>query len=114
MTESDAEAFCGRVLHRLVGSMALYVGDRGLAEEIAQEALARAWERWHRVSAMDSPEAWVFKTARNLARRQLTRRALERRAGTSWPEDRLDHDVASTVAVREAVAALPERQRTMR
>ena len=29
-------------------SLASYTGDPALAEELAQEALARAWERWDR------------------------------------------------------------------
>lgn len=111
MVETDAEAFCGAMIDRLVGSMALYVGDRPLAEEIAQEALARAWERWDQVGTMDSPEAWVFATARNLARRRLTRRAMERRVSALRNHPAPPPDVAEAVAVRSAVAALPERQR---
>lgn len=111
MTESDAEVFCAQILHRLVGSLSLYVGDRPLAEEIAQEALARAWERWDRVGSMDSPEAWVFKTARNLARRRLSRRVAERRVVALRADRRSTPDLADAVAVRAAVSSLPERQR---
>ena len=57
----DPSAFCDRVSGRLVGSLTLYGGDRHVAEELAQEALARAWERWSTVSRLDSPEAWTFR-----------------------------------------------------
>ncbi len=76
----DEAAFCADVQRRLLGSMVLYCGDRMLAEEITQEALVRALERWSRVSRMASPEAWVYKTALNLARSTFHRRLLERRA----------------------------------
>jgi len=83
MTSTDAAAFCDEIRGRLVGSLYLYCGDRPLAEELAQEALARTWERWDQVSAMASPEAWTFATARNLARSRFRRRAVERRARRS-------------------------------
>ena len=76
----DVERFCTEIAPRLVGSLTLYCGDHLLAEELAQEALARAIERWARVGAMDSPEAWTYKTAFNLARSSFRRGAAERRA----------------------------------
>lgn len=41
----DVAKFCARLRPGLVGSLTLYLGDAPLAEELAQEALARAWER---------------------------------------------------------------------
>lgn len=110
----DPAAFCDRVGGRLVGSLTLYCGDRHLAEELAQEALARAWERWPSVSRMASPEAWAFRTAMNLAssrfrRRRVERRALARMAG----RDDVERDDATVLAVRAAVRALPPRQRAV-
>jgi RNA polymerase sigma factor (sigma-70 family) len=108
----DADAFCAELCPRLVGSMVLYTGDRLLAEELAQEALARALERWERVGRMASPEAWTYRTAFNLVRSSFRRRRLERRARiheTGVIEDL--PDAASAIAVRQAVLALPPRQR---
>lgn len=42
----DLAAFCEREYPRLVGTLSLYCGDVLLAEELAQEALARACSRW--------------------------------------------------------------------
>ncbi len=113
MTSTDAAAFCDEIRGRLVGSLYLYCGDRPLAEELAQEALARTWERWDQVSAMASPEAWTFATARNLARSRFRRRAVERRARRRLAAERpaAEPDSADSVAVRAAVQSLPERQR---
>jgi RNA polymerase sigma-70 factor (ECF subfamily) len=109
----DPAWFCSALSARLVGSLILFCGDRAVAEEVAQEALARALERWDRVSRMDAPEAWVYRTAFNLARTHGRRRALERRAQrrlAAVPPPALP-DTTTAVAVRDAVRALPARQR---
>ena len=112
MNPTDPAAFCEAVSGRLVAALVLYTGDRYLAEELAQEALTRAWERWDRVGAMESPEGWTFQTARNLAISRWRRRGVERRAARAAAAraDLVD-DPAEGVAVRDAVASLPERQR---
>ncbi len=43
------------------------------------EALARALERWGRVSKMASPGGWTYRVAVNCLRRQQRRAALEHR-----------------------------------
>jgi RNA polymerase sigma factor (sigma-70 family) len=97
---------------RLVGALALHCGDRDVAHELAQETLARVWERWPSVAAMDSPEAWAFRVAFNLAASRFRRGAAERRARARLgPPDDHATDHADAVAVRQAVAALPRRQR---
>jgi RNA polymerase sigma-70 factor (ECF subfamily) len=109
----DPSSFCEQVRPRLVGSLTLYLGDRGVAEEIAQEALARAWERWATVGQMDHPEAWTFRTGMNLAGSWFRRRAAERRANRRVAAERADDgpDAAMAEAVRSAVSGLPDRQR---
>lgn len=107
-------AFVEREHPRLVGSLRLYCGDADLAEEFAQEALARACRDWARVGSMRAPGAWAHRVAINLANSWFRRRAAERRArarhGIS-PEASSDPDQADALAVRSAVAALPRRQR---
>src|SRR5260370_657996 len=39
--------------------------DRGLAEEITDDAFLAARRRWARVRTLDQPEGYVFKIARN-------------------------------------------------
>ncbi|MBA2280892.1 MAG: sigma-70 family RNA polymerase sigma factor [Acidimicrobiia bacterium] len=106
--------FCRRERPRLVGSLALYLGDAGVAEELAQEALVRVWERWDRVALMERPDAWLHRTALNLARSWFQRRAAERRAhqrAGAPAESSLLPDTPAAVAVRAAVAGLAPRQR---
>jgi RNA polymerase sigma-70 factor (ECF subfamily) len=52
----------------------LIVGDAAAAEEIAQEAFAKAWARWRYVSHVDRPGAWVHTVAVRLALRANSRR----------------------------------------
>ena len=93
--------------------MAYLTGDVGAGEDIAQEALTRAWTRWGRVSRLDSPEAWTYRVAVNLARSRRRRQQAEQRALARVGVDAgaLAAEVADSVAVRDAVAALPERMR---
>lgn len=112
----EAAAFFAAEYDRLVGGLGLYVGDRFLAEELAQEALLRACHRWETVSRLDSPGGWTWRVAVNLANSRFRRRRAERRARERLAEqsDRAyrDADVAEREAVRRAVAALPRRQKT--
>jgi RNA polymerase sigma factor (sigma-70 family) len=113
ITEDAFAGFCARVRPRLVGALALHCGDRGAAEELAQEALARAWERWAQVRQMQNPSAWTYRVAFNLATSRFRRRAAESRARQrSMPVAPALPDHAQAVAVRAAVAALPPRRRT--
>lgn len=110
----DLVVFCDREYPRLVGALDLYVGDLLVAEELAQEALVRASQRWSRVSQLDSPGGWTHRVAINLANSWFRRRAAERRARSRMSDAVVHHDPdgADRAAVRAAVAALPERQRT--
>jgi RNA polymerase sigma-70 factor (ECF subfamily) len=108
----ELERFCRREHPRLVGALGLYLGDVAVAEELAQEALVRAWRDWSRVRCLDSPGAWVHRVAINLATSHFRRRRAERRALQRLDAARLsreDPDVADAVAVRQALAALPSR-----
>jgi RNA polymerase sigma-70 factor (sigma-E family) len=105
--------FCRALWPRLAASMAYLTGDVGAGEDIAQEALTRAWARWGRVSRLDSPEAWTYRVAMNLAHSRHRRRQAERRALARMDASEVSVDVstADAVTVRGAVAALPERTR---
>ncbi len=59
----------GRVLAALIG----FLGDFDLAEEAAQEAFARAAERWPRDGMPASPAAWLIAVGRNAALDRIRR-----------------------------------------
>jgi len=65
--ERSYDEFFRAVFPRLVGQAYLLTGSQAVAQDLAQEALARAWARWRRVGALDRPEAWVRRVLHNLA-----------------------------------------------
>jgi RNA polymerase sigma-70 factor (ECF subfamily) len=113
----DAELadFCRAAWPRLVGSLGLYVGDRALAEDLAQETLVRVCLHWGHVRAADSPAAWTHRVAFNLAKshHRRSRAWLRIRTRAVDPDIPTDTDDATAVgiAVRAAVAELPDAQR---
>jgi RNA polymerase sigma factor (sigma-70 family) len=114
---SDAtfDAFCVATYPRLVAALGHVVGDPAVAEELAQEALVRAYQRWGRVSQLDSPLGWTVHVGTNLGSSHLRRRVLARRADRRLagdaPTEHIDPDATDAVAVREAMAALSLPQR---
>ena len=58
---------------RLIAALARMVRDVGLAEELAQDALVAALERWPEAGVPDNPGAWLMATARRRAIDQLRR-----------------------------------------
>lgn len=112
--DQELVAFCRGEHAPLVGLLALYTGERAVAEELAQEALIRACEHWPRVREMGNRRAWLTRVALNLANSWFRRRFAERRAHArhGHAQTTRPDDTADVIAVRQAVAALPRRQRT--
>jgi RNA polymerase sigma-70 factor (ECF subfamily) len=97
---------------RLGKALYLITADAGEAEDLVQEAMARVYERWDRVRAMESPAAYVFRTALNLHRRRERRRRLFGREPGPEPATA---DPASAAASRvDVVNALRELTREHR
>jgi RNA polymerase sigma factor (sigma-70 family) len=112
--DTDAAAFCTAEWPQLVRALSLYVGDPYLPEELAQQALERACRQWGTVSKLDSPGGWTWRVATNLANSHFRRRRAAPRAQHRLDRNEIhrDPDSSDALAVRTAVAALPERQRT--
>ncbi|KYF66029.1 RNA polymerase sigma factor, partial [Sorangium cellulosum] len=58
---------------RLIAGLARMVRDVGLAEELAQDALVAALERWPESGVPDNPGAWLMATAKRRAIDELRR-----------------------------------------
>ena len=74
--EQGFEDFFADQYRSVVRALVLLTGDAAAAEDLAQEAFARVYERWERVRSMDSPSGYVYRTAMHAHRRQLRRLAL--------------------------------------
>lgn len=89
-----------------------YTADLGDAQDIAQEAFVRAWQRWTHVSRYENPVAWVRRVAVNLARSRWRRlrmsaaHLVRQHVPREVPGVTPDH-----VAVVAALRKLPRRQR---
>ncbi|MFA9446938.1 sigma-70 family RNA polymerase sigma factor [Egicoccus sp. AB-alg6-2] len=112
--EGEFRDFVDREYAALVRALSLYCGGREVAEELAQDAFARAYQRWNKVSQMQRPGAWVRTVAFNLARSGFRRKGAERRAYArhgAAPTATQSAEQAEAMAVRDAVLELPDRQR---
>lgn len=101
---------------RLGRALFLVTGSPSEAEDLAQEAFVRVYERWDRIRTMDSPTGYLFRTAMNLHRSRLRRMAAWARRRVDEPLDARARDPGDVVGTREeiaaALAALPSGQRT--
>jgi RNA polymerase sigma factor (sigma-70 family) len=90
---------------RLIAGLARMVRDVGLAEELAQDALVTALERWPESGVPDNPGAWLMATAKNRALDLLRRgRTVERK------HEELRHGIESMRGAQapEAEAAIED------
>jgi RNA polymerase sigma-70 factor (ECF subfamily) len=108
---ADLTQFCETEWPRLVGALSLYAGDADLAEELAQEAVARVCRHWRRVRVMDAPGAWLHRVARNLAHSHFRRARIGARASERASAPDFEASADDAVAIRAVVASLPERER---
>jgi RNA polymerase sigma-70 factor (ECF subfamily) len=72
---------------RLLGGLVRVVRDLSLAEDLAQEALLTALERWPHTGIPNNPGAWLMATAKNRAIDQLRRRRMLDRTHGSIQSD---------------------------
>lgn len=100
---------------RLVRLGYALTGDRGLAEDLAQTALAKAYASWPRVARAGDPDAYVRKIVVNSSRDGFRRRRVAELL-TDSPPDVMACDVASheqRPALFAALMKLPAGQRAV-
>jgi RNA polymerase sigma-70 factor (sigma-E family) len=94
----------------------LLTGDRELAEDLAQEAFVRVARRLTGLRNADSVRWYLRRTVVNLANSHLRRRRVERAhmpALASSVAGVVTTDVVTKQVVRDAIARLSARQRTV-
>jgi len=96
----------------LFGSLWLVTRQRSEAEEIAQEAFLKVWERWDQVAQMGDPVGYLYRTAMNVWHSRGRRAAVAiRRVVHAIPGDDDLADIEARDAVVRALAPLTPRQR---
>jgi len=61
--ELEFDEFYDASFGRVVGQVFAMVGSLSEAEDSVQEAFARAWQNWSRISGYTDPEGWVRSVA---------------------------------------------------
>jgi len=109
VTASDAHQAIDAVWRiesaRLIAGLARMVRDVGLAEELAQDALVAALERWPQSGIPDKPGAWLMATAKHRAIDRLRRRKMLDRK-----HEELGHEIEiqRNLSVRDLEAAIDD------
>lgn len=106
------EAFYRAHVDRVYRALAVTLRRDDLAREAVDEAMARAYARWHVVGTLDNPAGWVFRVALNWATSWWRKLRRERPPVTE------EHHPAApqpdTVLVAQAaLALLPTPQRAV-
>jgi RNA polymerase sigma-70 factor (ECF subfamily) len=87
--------------------------DRFAAEDLVQEAYARAWDAWEELREPQAAKSWLFSILRNEFLRQFERKRPPIAEGVE-PEDLelpFDPDIPGGLALRQALERLPETYR---
>ena len=83
---------------RLIAGLTRFVRDVGLAEELAQDALVAALEKWPAEGIPQNPGAWLMTTAKNRAIDQSRRaRKFEESKGELWQPEHSMPDVEDEI-----------------
>jgi RNA polymerase sigma-70 factor (ECF subfamily) len=108
----DFAAFFDKHRRPLVFALWVVARNQAEAEEVAQDAFLKVWERWDRISNMDDPEGYLFRTAMNLQRNRRRRAAmaLRRTMRQLGPRDEIS-EVESRDEVMRALGGLTRSQR---
>ena len=118
ITTDGGEGFSAFAVSRWPGLVRLafgLTGDRWLAEDIAQTALARAYVAWRRVSRAGDPDAYLRRILINSSHRRFRRHRVSEQPGDP-PETPVDGPadlVGERAALLAALRQLPPRQRAV-
>lgn len=108
----EFDDFYAGSVRRVSGYVFALTGDRGETEDVVQEAYARTWQNWDRVSAYEDPESWVRTVAYRIRvsrwRRATSGRKAYRRHGAAPDAPELSVDY---VAIVSALRQIPAPQR---
>jgi len=88
---------------RLIAGLARIVGDVGLAEDLAQDALVAALEQWPASGVPDNPGAWLMATAKHRAIDHLRRSKMQGRKHEHLGRELDERQASPEPALAEAI-----------
>ncbi len=88
---------------RLIAGLARIVGDIGVAEDLAQDALVAALEQWPESGVPDNPGAWLMATAKHRAIDQLRRQKMQGRKHEHLGRELEERQVSPESALAAAI-----------
>lgn len=110
--KTDFDSFVEEEHVRLYQALYFITGNREDAEDIAQDAFLKMWERWAEIDLIDDPTGYLFRVALNAfrMRRRRAATALRRVAPIAGERDGFA-EAEMRVDVRELLLSLSPRQR---
>jgi len=107
------EDFYANHREELARALGLALRDSALGAEAADEAFARACQRWGQVSAYANPQGWVFRVGLNWARSWLRRVRRERERRPLLAQPHATEDRTRDVDLERALATLNDSHRAV-
>ncbi|MEV6298643.1 SigE family RNA polymerase sigma factor [Actinoplanes sp. NPDC051861] len=108
----DFDGFYRDTSRRLLRYAYGLTGDPAEAQDLVQEAYARAWQRWRRVSGYEDPEAWLRLVVNRLSTDRWRRLFVRRdHAARERPPVPVPPPSENTVLLVQAMRELPDAQR---
>jgi RNA polymerase sigma factor (sigma-70 family) len=88
---------------RLIAGLARLVGDIGVAEDLAQDALVAALDQWPQSGVPDNPGAWLMATAKHRAIDHLRRGKMQDRKHEHLGRELDERQVSPETALADAI-----------
>jgi RNA polymerase sigma-70 factor (ECF subfamily) len=105
------DAFYSASFQAVTVQLYAYTNDFDAAQELVQEAFYRALVRWSKIADYDDPLAWVRRVAWNLATSRWRKARNAARLAHRHREEHIPGPGPDRVALADALATLPARQR---
>jgi RNA polymerase sigma factor (sigma-70 family) len=111
----DFDTFFRTLFPGVARAAALVARDPSTGQDLAQEAFARLYQRWHDMASLDHARNFVFRVAINLARSHVRKRLRLSLFGSTHPGEAVMSDPSARsddwMMIAEALGALSPRQR---
>jgi RNA polymerase sigma-70 factor, ECF subfamily len=112
LDSAEFDEYYRATAHRLVQYAYAMCGDLPTAQDLAQEAYVRAWQRWRRVGRYEHPESWLRLVVTRLCTDRWRRFGVrQRNAPVLRPVEHAPPPSEDSVLLTRALRQLPPAQR---